>query len=79
MPYGAWLEDLLGAKVKNLGISGTVITSDTYRTLNNTLTRENVSGADVVTICLGANDWDCSFIKRNDKDYFTLGEYGSTA
>lgn len=76
--YGAWLEDLLGAKVKNLGISGTVITSDTYRTLNNTLTRENVAGADVVTICLGANDWDCSFIKRNDKDYFTLGEYGST-
>ncbi|HBJ18344.1 MAG TPA: hypothetical protein DDY70_01155, partial [Clostridiales bacterium] len=75
--YGEWLTDLLGADVTNLGISGTVITKATYRTRNNTLTKDNVAGADVVTILLGANDWDCSFIERSSND-FTLGEYGST-
>ena len=75
--YGEWLTDLLGAEVSNLGISGTVITKATYRTRNNTLTAENVAGADVVTILLGANDWDCSFIERSSRD-FDLGSYDST-
>ena len=75
--YGEWLVDLLGAEVTNLGVSGTVITGATYRTRNNTLTAENVAGADVVTILLGANDWDCSFIERSSRD-FDLGSYDST-
>lgn len=77
--YGLYLEDLLGADVTNLGISGTVLCEGGYRTTNRTFTEANIAGADVVTILLGANDWDACRVSDAAQGIYTLGERGETS
>lgn len=77
--YGLYLEDLLGANVTNLGISGTVLCEGGYRTTNRTFTEANIAGADVVTILLGANDWDACRVSDAAQGIYTLGERGEAS
>lgn len=77
--YGLYLENLLGANVTNLGISGTVLCEGGYRTTNRTFAETNIAGADVVTILLGANDWDACRVEDAAKGIYTLGEPGETS
>lgn len=60
----------LGVTVKNLGVSGTVLCTGGNRGCNiGKLSLGNLSGADIVTILMGVNDWD-----QAGEGYYKLGD-----
>lgn len=64
----------LGATTKNLGASGTVLCTGGNRGCNiGKLSVKNLSGADIVTILMGVNDWD-----QAGKGYYELGDINTT-
>lgn len=85
--YASVLAGLLGATEINLGVSGTVLCTGGHRTCNiDNLTSGKISGADVVTIMMGVNDWDQavkngmfggSQVYPANSTYYALGTLGS--
>lgn len=63
----------LNCTTKNLGQSGTTLCEGGPRTCNiGKLTETNLSGADIVTILMGINDWAAA-----NSDNYDLGEVGT--
>lgn len=85
--YSTVLAGLLGAREINLGTSGYVLCTGGHRTCNiGNLTEEKISGADVVTIMIGINDWDQavkngmfggSLTYPANSTYYSLGTFGT--
>ena len=64
----------LGATMVNHGISGTVLCTGGHRTCNiSKLTAGNLSGADIVLIMMGINDWD-----QAREGYYDLGDINTS-
>ena len=71
--YVTLLGEKLGANTVRKGVSGTVLCTDGHRKCNiDMLTKENISGADIVTIFMGINDW-----ANATENYYSLGTLGS--
>ena len=72
--YVKLLADQLGMDYIRLGASGTTLCTDGSRTCNiGKLTESNLSGADVVTIAMGINDFCAA-----GEGYYELGDINST-
>ena len=71
--YVTLLGEKLGANTVRKGVSGTVLCTDGQRKCNiDMLTKENINGADIVTIFMGINDW-----ANATKNFYSLGTLGS--
>lgn len=77
--YAYQLGEALGMTVTNLGTSGTVLCTGGNRKCQiSVLTEDNCKDKDIVTILLGANDWDQAKIDDPTKGtYYTLGTIDS--
>ena len=71
--YVTLLGEKLGANTIRKGVSGTVLCTDGQRKCNiDMLTKENINGADIVTIFMGINDW-----ANATKNFYSLRTLGS--
>ncbi|MBQ9731452.1 MAG: hypothetical protein IJV94_05060 [Bacilli bacterium] len=71
--YVTLLGERLRANTVRKGVSGTTLCTDGSRKCNiDMLTKENIAGADIVTIFMGINDW-----ANATSSYYSVGEAGS--
>ena len=85
--YPYVLGGILGATISNKGVSGSSICTGGHVTVNESLTEQNIKGADVVTILLGVNDfnhavkdgiWQGKQKYEKGAYYYDLGDFNST-